>query len=61
MRHQTISFIKSGIRITGYIMIGMLPDVQAQFDPNVAILLRMTALVLILSEFIGVVEEIGHE
>lgn len=47
MRHQTISFIKSAIRFIGY---GLLP-----FNILVA------AMVLVVSEMIGVVEEIGHE
>ena len=44
--HQTISFIKSGIRIFGYIL---LFPVSA-----------FAALVLIVSEVVGIVEEIGY-
>lgn len=42
--HQIISFIKSGIRILGYIIL--------PFD------LAISATVLILSEIIGIVEEL---
>jgi len=48
MNHQTISFIKSAIRIAGYALIYMMPG---GFWP---------ATVLIVSEVIGIVEEIGH-
>jgi hypothetical protein len=61
VRHQTISFIKSGIRIAGYLMMGVLPDVLEPFQPSVAVLMRLTAIVLVVSEAIGIVEEIGHE
>lgn len=47
MRHQTISFIKSGIRILGYIYLVV--------DIGVAMVLLVT------SELVGIVEEIGHE
>lgn len=47
MRHQTISFIKSAIRISAYVII--------PFD------LTLAAIGLVLSEVVGVVEEIGHE
>lgn len=47
MRHQTISFIKSAIRMIGY---GMLPWS-----------IFYAALILIASEVVGCVEEIGHE
>lgn len=47
MRHQTISFIKSAIRIVGY---GLLP-----------ISIYGAAVVLVLSEIIGICEEIGCE
>ncbi len=47
MKHQTISFIKSAIRLGGYV--GLL---YVAFWP---------AAVLIVSEIIGVLEEIGHE
>lgn len=42
--HQIISFIKSGIRILGYIIL--------PFD------LAISAIILILSEIIGIVEEL---
>lgn len=48
MSHQTISFIKSGIRIAGYALMYLMP---AGFWP---------ATVLIASELIGIYEEIGH-
>lgn len=47
MSHQTISFTKSAIRIIGYILI--------PFD------LRAAAFILVISEILGVVEEIGHD
>ena len=43
-KHQIISFIKSGIRILGYILL--------PFD------LVLAAGVLVFSEFIGIVEEL---
>ena len=46
MSHQQISFLKSAIRFIGYALIPLhLPT---------------AAVVLIVSEIIGVVEEIGH-
>lgn len=47
MRHQHISFIKSAIRITGYMLL-------------VHNILLATAF-LVASEFLGIWEEIGHE
>lgn len=47
MRHQHISFIKSVIRLVGY---SLLP-----FN------ISMAAMVLIISEVVGVLEEIGHD
>lgn len=47
MRHQTLSFIKSAFRIAGYIIIPV--DIVS------------AVLVLIASEGIGIIEEIGHE
>lgn len=44
MTHQLISFLKSGVRIIGYIALG--------FDVRVAI------IVLVISELIGVIEEL---
>lgn len=44
--HQTISFIKSGIRIVGYVLL--------PFN------LVGAAIVLVASELLGIVEEIGH-
>ena len=43
-KHQIISFIKSGFRILGYIVI--------PFD------LPTAAMILVFSEFIGIVEEL---
>tara|TARA_R110000744_G_scaffold86457_3_gene168994 strand:- start:849 stop:1004 length:156 start_codon:yes stop_codon:yes gene_type:complete len=43
-KHQIVSFVKSGIRILGYILI--------PFD------LPIAATILVLSEFIGIVEEL---
>lgn len=47
MRHQTISFIKSGVRIVGYILLGIDMATAVGF--------------LISSEMIGIFEELGHE
>lgn len=46
MSHQTISFIKSGIRLLGYTLI--------PFN------LVAAAAILFVSEVLGVVEEVGH-
>lgn len=46
MSHQTISFIKSGVRLLGYIII--------PFS------LWWAAFILFISEVIGIVEELGH-
>lgn len=47
MRHQTISFIKSGLRMVGYIC--LVVDTQ------------LAVITLLLSEVIGIYEEFGHE
>jgi hypothetical protein len=47
MRHQHISFFKSGMRILGYVL-------MYKFSFTIA-------TVLIFSELIGIVEEFGHE
>lgn len=47
MKHQTISFSKSVVRILGYIII--------PFH------LPLAAGILIASELVGILEEIGHE
>lgn len=47
MRHQTISFIKSVVRIVGYLAL--------PFS------LYAGAGLLVISEVFGVIEEIGHE
>lgn len=46
MSHQAISFVKSAIRIVGYVML--------------PIWLDYAAVILIASEVIGIYEEIGH-
>lgn len=46
LSHQQISWIKSGIRILGYVL--LIPTSAA------------AALVLVVSELIGIYEEIGH-
>lgn len=50
MTHQTISFIKSFVRIVGYVL--MIP---LSFG-----LLTPAALVLVASEVIGILEEFGE-
>jgi hypothetical protein len=49
MRHQTISFIKSGIRILGYLLL---------VSPHP---IMFAVFALVVSEGIGILEEIGHE
>ena len=51
MTHQTISFIKSGVRITGYLLL-----VPFSFG-----LLLVPALILVVSELVGVIEEFGEK
>ena len=51
MSHQTISFIKSGIRIAGYLFL-----VPFSFG-----LLVVPAAILVASELIGIIEEFGEE
>lgn len=46
MSHQSISFVKSGVRILGYLCLGII-------HPT-------TAGILIASEVIGIVEELGQ-
>lgn len=46
MSHQTVSFIKSGIRIAGYLLM--------------FVSIPWAATVLVASEVIGVLEEVGH-
>lgn len=58
MRHQTISFIKSALRLTGYLALGSLAWLPIEFFVSVWILSWGT---LVLSEVVGVIEEIGHE
>lgn len=47
MKHQTISFIKSGLRLLGYGLI--------------LVHLNTAVAFLVFSEVVGVLEEIGHE
>lgn len=51
MRHQTISFVKSGFRIVGF---------AALFGPA-PLHLWIASVLLIIAEVIGIVEEIGHD
>lgn len=46
MTHQTISFVKSAIRILGYLWLPL------NLDAAMAL--------LVLSEIIGILEEVGH-
>lgn len=56
MTHQTISFVKSGFRIAGYVALGVLG-----FEIMTATtLLFLAAVTLVVSEIIGIAEEIGH-
>ena len=47
-KHQTISFIKSAIRIAGYFLLCLIPVPE----------IRTAGLVLIFSEIIGIIEEL---
>lgn len=46
MSHQTISFIKSAIRIGGYLAL--------------LVSLELSVSLLVLSEFLGILEEVGE-
>lgn len=50
--HKKISFVKSGIRILGYILGGL----AFKNEP-----LAAAFFVLVISEFIGILEEIGEK
>lgn len=47
VRHQHISFIKSGIRLFGYVLL--------------PVNIMLAATILVASEIVGILEEIGHE
>ena len=47
-KHQTISFIKSAIRIAGYFLLCLIPVNE----------IRTAGLVLIFSEIVGIIEEL---
>lgn len=49
MSHQTISFIKSGIRLVGYILLASPHSIW------------LAVGLLVISELVGILEEIGHE
>lgn len=51
MTHQTISFVKSGVRIVGYLVL-----IPFSFG-----LLVIPAILLVVSELIGIIEEFGEE
>ena len=51
MTHQTISFLKSGIRIAGYLLL----------IPYSLWWLATPALILVMSEVVGIVEEFGEK
>jgi len=46
-RHSAISFVKSGIRIVGYICLAKIP------------VLQLAAVILVVSEIVGILEEFG--
>lgn len=58
MKHQTISFVKSGIRILGY---SLIPLIYITPFKDFGLMLLGIGGTLIFSELIGIVEEIGHE
>lgn len=64
MRHQTISFIKSAFRIVGYLAIGGASYVMWTEWPQEHVIaghLLIATMLLVASEVLGIVEEIGHE
>lgn len=56
MSHQMISFIKSGFRIFGYFLLTRSSDFPSERG-----WLETVAAVLIFSEVIGIVEELGEK
>jgi len=59
MRHQHISFVKSGLRILGF---GMILTILPYGNPDTVLPLFFGGIALqIVAEIIGIVEEIGHE
>ncbi len=59
LKHQTISFIKSVIRIAGYVAICIVGWHLDAFE--FAKYIEAAGLLLIASEVVGILEEIGHE
>lgn len=59
MKHQTISFIKSGVRLIGYGCLAYTYYAHSVF--TVLDLLFYAGVSLGLAEVVGIVEEIGHE
>lgn len=58
MKHQTTSFIKSGVRILGYLgIIGVMYIPYQWLDWE----LWFIGGTLVISELIGILEEVGHE
>jgi len=58
MKHQTISFIKSGLRMLGYLLIPALWWTPFGDIPRA---LSIISSVLVISEAVGIWEEFGHE
>ena len=52
LSHQTLSFIKSGIRIAGYFALAA--------PTGTPPIVFVAVVLLVLSEVLGIVEEIGH-
>jgi hypothetical protein len=54
LSHQKISFIKSGVRIAGYLVLGYIA-IGFGIPP-----LGVAAGLLVLSEVLGIIEEVGY-
>ncbi len=59
MRHQTISFIKSGLRIAGFGLLPMLLFINSKMLVITSV--YWTGGLLVVAELLGIVEELGHE
>lgn len=56
MKHQTISFIKSGLRL-----VGCGPLMLARDFNTIYYALGAAGALFFLAELVGIIEEIGHE
>ncbi len=63
MRHQTISFLKSGLRIAGYLAVGGTLVALLALAPDAVIHLCWFGGwgLLVISEIVGILEEVGQD